>query len=116
MLWRNVLRNALLPALTMAGLTFGELVGGSVVTEAVFARHGIGALTVDAVANRDTSVLLAIVVLAAAVFVLINLIVDLLYPVLDVRLREGNHDSAHSNATTTATADTPAKNEKKVQA
>ena len=105
---------ALLPALTMAGLTFGELVGGSVVTEAVFARHGIGALTVDAVANRDTSVLLAIVVLAAAVFVLINLIVDLLYPVLDVRLREGSHDSARSN--TTATADTPAKNEKKVQA
>ena len=104
----------MLPALTMAGLTFGELVGGSVVTEAVFARHGIGALTADAVANRDTSVLLAIVVLAAAVFVLINLIVDLLYPVLDVRLREGNHDSAHSN--TTATADNPAKNEKKVQA
>lgn len=72
----------------MAGLTFGELIGGSVVTEAVFARHGIGALTVDAVADRDTSVLLAIVVLAAVVFVLINLVVDLLYPVLDVRLRE----------------------------
>ena len=69
-------------------------------------------MTVDAVANRDTSVLLAIVVLAAAVFVLINLIVDLLYPVLDVRLREVNHDSARS----TTTANTPAKNEKKVQA
>lgn len=88
LLWRNVLRNAFLPVLTMAGLTFGELIGGSVVTEAVFARHGIGALTVDAVADRDTSVLLAIVVLAAVVFVLINLVVDLLYPVLDVRLRE----------------------------
>ena len=114
LLWRNVLRNALLPALTMAGLTFGELVGGSVVTEAVFARHGIGALTVDAVANRDTSVLLAIVVLAAAVFVLINLIVDLLYPVLDVRLRE--HETASSSATAATTADTTATNEKKVQA
>ena len=99
----------------MAGLTFGELVGGSVVTEAVFARHGIGALTVDAVANRDTSVLLAIVVLAAAVFVLINLIVDLLYPVLDVRLRERKHDTASDNSTATTT-DTPATNEKKVQA
>ena len=115
LLWRNVLRNALLPALTMAGLTFGELVGGSVVTEAVFARHGIGALTVDAVANRDTSVLLAIVVLAATVFVLINLIVDLLYPVLDVRLREREHDTASDNSTATIT-DTPAINEKKDQA
>ncbi len=114
LLWRNVLRNALLPALTMAGLTFGELVGGSVVTEAVFARHGIGALTVDAVASRDTSVLLAIVVLAAAVFVLINLIVDLLYPVLDVRLRE--REAAPSSATAATTADTTATNEKKVQA
>lgn len=106
LLWRNVVRNATLPALTMAGLTFGELVGGSVVTEAVFARHGIGALTVDAVANRDTSVLLAIVVLAATVFVLINLVVDLLYPVLDVRLRTRgggattatSHASAHVGA------------------
>ena len=116
LLWRNVLRNALLPALTMAGLTFGELVGGSVVTEAVFARHGIGALTVDAVANRDTSVLLAIVVRAAAVFVLINLLVDLLYPVLDVRLREREHETASSSATAATTADTTATNEKKVQA
>lgn len=103
LLWRNVLRNAILPALTMAGLTFGELVGGSVVTEAVFARHGIGALTVDAVANRDTSVLLAIVVLAAAIFVLINLVVDLLYPVLDVRLRDRDKGSATSAATSHAT-------------
>ena len=86
-LWRNVARNAMLPTLTMAGLTFGELVGGSVVTEAVFARQGIGALTVDAVTNRDTAVLLAIVVLATTAFIVINLIVDLLYPMLDPRLR-----------------------------
>ncbi|AWB82520.1 ABC transporter permease [Corynebacterium yudongzhengii] len=85
---RNVLRNALLPALTMAGILFGELVGGSVVTEAVFGRTGIGSITVDAVTDRDTAVLLAVVVIAAAVFVLINLIVDLLYPVLDTRLRK----------------------------
>lgn len=85
--WRNVLRNAMLPALTMAGLLFGELVGGAVVTEAVFGRAGIGAMTVDAVSNRDTPVLLAVVVIAATAYILINLIVDLLYPVLDARLR-----------------------------
>ena len=87
LLWRNVAPNALLPALTMAGLLFGELVGGAIVTEAVFGRVGIGSLTAQAVAQRDTPVLLAIVVIAATVFVTINLIVDLLYPVLDARLR-----------------------------
>ena len=86
-LWQNILRNATLPALTIAGLTFGELVGGAVVTEAVFSRAGIGAMTVEAVSNRDTPVLMAVVVISAAVYVLVNLIVDLLYPVLDPRLR-----------------------------
>lgn len=86
--WRNILRNSLLPALTMVGLLFGELVGGAVVTETVFSRPGLGYLTVQAVSNRDTPVLLAIVIIAATAYVLINLVVDLLYPVLDVRLRE----------------------------
>lgn len=86
--WRNILRNSLLPALTMVGLLFGELVGGAVVTETVFGRPGLGYLTVQAVSNRDTPVLLAIVIIAATAYVLINLVVDLLYPVLDVRLRE----------------------------
>lgn len=85
---KNVLRNALLPALTMAGLLFGELIGGAVVTEAVFGLAGIGQMTVDAVANRDTPVLLAVVVIATTAFVLINLIIDLLYPVIDPRLRK----------------------------
>lgn len=85
--FRNVLRNALLPTMTIAGILFGELVGGAVVTEAVFGRAGLGATTVQAVANRDTPVMLAVVVIAATVYVLINLIVDLLYPVLDARLR-----------------------------
>lgn len=88
LLWRNVAPNALLPALTMAGLLFGELVGGAIVTEAVFGRVGIGALTAQAVANRDTPVLLAVVVIATVVYVTINLVVDLLYPVLDARLRQ----------------------------
>lgn len=83
----DVLRNCLLPVLTIAGLLFGELVGGAVVTEAVFGRAGLGSMTVQAVANRDTPVMLAIVVIAAAVYILINLMVDLLYPVFDARLR-----------------------------
>lgn len=85
--FRNVLRNAMLPALTMAGLMFGELVSGAVVTETVFGRIGLGALTVDAVTQRDAPVLLAVVVIAATVYVIINLLVDLAYPLLDPRLR-----------------------------
>ncbi|MGN9781552.1 ABC transporter permease [Nonomuraea sp. ZG12] len=86
-LWRHVARNAVLPTLTMAGLTFGELIAGSVVTETVFGRNGVGRLTEQAVNAQDTPVMLAVVVLATTVFVLVNLIVDVLFPVLDPRLR-----------------------------
>ncbi|MCQ9367724.1 ABC transporter permease [Brevibacterium sp. 50QC2O2] len=82
-----VLRNAISPALTIAGLVFGELVAGAVVTETVFGRNGIGALTAQAVANRDNPVLLTIVVIATLGFVIVNLLVDLLYPLIDPRLR-----------------------------
>jgi peptide/nickel transport system permease protein len=85
-LWRHVARNAVLPTLTMAGLTIGELIAGSVVTETVFGRNGIGRLTEQAVNAQDTPVMLAFVVLAATVFVLVILVVDLLFPVLDPRL------------------------------
>lgn len=98
LLWRNVAPNALLPALTMAGLLFGELVGGAIVTEAVFGLNGIGSLTVQAVAQRDTPVLLAVVVISAIVFVTINLIVDLLYPVLDARLRRSGRERTRETA------------------
>jgi peptide/nickel transport system permease protein len=104
LLWRNVARNALVPTLTMAGLLFGELVGGAVVTEAVFARAGLGQLTAQAVANRDTPVLLAVVILSTVAFVAINLVVDLLYPVLDPRLRRGAGGRQR-----TAAAEDPAK-------
>ena len=86
-LWRSVARNALLPTLTIAGVLFGELIGGAVVTETVFGRAGIGRVTEQAVANQDIPVLQGIVVLAALTFVAVNLAVDLLYPVLDPRLR-----------------------------
>lgn len=88
-LWRHVARNAVLPVLTIAGVLFGELVAGAVVTETVFGLNGIGGLTEKAVGNQDLAVLQAIVVISATAFVLINLIVDLAYPLLDPRLRAG---------------------------
>ncbi|ABU77199.1 ABC transporter permease [Cronobacter sakazakii] len=85
-LWRHVARNALLPVLTVAGLLLGELIAGALVTETVFGLNGLGQLTRDAVNNQDLAVLQAIVLVAAFGFVLINLLVDLLYPLLDPRL------------------------------
>ena len=85
-LWRHVARNAMPPTLTMAGVLFGELLGGAVVTETVFGLSGLGGLTQQAVANQDVAVLQAIVVLSAAAFVTISLAVDLLLPLLDPRL------------------------------
>ena len=86
-LWRHVAKNALLPTLTIAGVLFGELIAGAVVTETVFGLNGIGGLTERAVGSQDAAVLQAVVVLSALAFVIINLVVDLLYPVLDPRLR-----------------------------
>ncbi|EKY3225243.1 ABC transporter permease [Cronobacter dublinensis] len=85
-LWRHVARNALLPVLTVAGLLLGELIAGALVTETVFGLNGLGQLTRDAVNNQDLAVLQAMVLVAAFGFVLINLLVDLLYPLFDPRL------------------------------
>lgn len=85
-LLRHVLRNAILPTLTIAGVLFGELLGGAVVTEAVFNLGGLGGLTQQAVGNQDVAVLQAIVIVASVGFVLINLAVDLVTPILDPRL------------------------------
>ncbi len=93
-LLHHVARNALLPALTIAGVLFGELLAGAVVTEAVFGLNGLGTLTQQAVGNQDTAVLQAVVVVSAAAFVLINLAVDLLYPLLDPRLRHSVENRA----------------------
>jgi peptide/nickel transport system permease protein len=86
-LWRHVAKNTLLPVLTVAGLLFGELIAGAVITETVFGLNGIGGLTKHAVDSQDVAVLQAIVVIAATAFVTINLVVDLLYPILDPRLK-----------------------------
>jgi len=86
---RHVLPNAMLPALTSLGITVGAVLSGAVVVEYVFRWPGLGSLIVDSVYKRDYAVIQSTVLLLAAVFVLVNLLVDLLYGVLDPRLRVG---------------------------
>jgi len=83
---RHAFRNAALPALTILGVLVGVTVTSSIVVENVFNRNGIGRLAQDAVLAKDVPVVQAIVVIAASGFVLVNLIVDLLYPLLDPRI------------------------------
>lgn len=83
---RHALRNAAIPVLTIVGITVGNLLAGAVVVETVFSRHGIGRLTEQAVAAQDIPMLLGLVVLAAAIFVVVNLLVDTIYPLLDPRI------------------------------
>ena len=83
---RHALRNALLPV-TVVSLEVAFLIGGLVVTEQVFNLNGIGKLLVDAVAHRDYTLVQALVLLLAAVFVLVNFVVDMVYVVLDPRIR-----------------------------
>jgi peptide/nickel transport system permease protein len=84
---RHAVRNALIPFTTVLGVQMGYLLGGTVITESVFALPGMGRLVLTAVLNRDYQVATGIIFLIAATFVLINLLVDLLYPVLDPRVR-----------------------------
>jgi len=84
---RHALRNSLLPVVTVISLEFAFLFGGLVVTEQVFNVNGLGKLLVDAVAHRDYSLVQAIVLIFSFVFVLVNFLVDLLYGVLDPRIR-----------------------------
>ena len=84
---RHALRNALLPVVTVVSLEFAFLIGGLVVTEQVFNLNGIGKLLVDAVAHRDYPLIQALVLLLSGVFVLVNFAVDMIYMVLDPRIR-----------------------------
>jgi peptide/nickel transport system permease protein len=84
---RHAVRNALIPFTTVLGVQMGYLLGGTVITESVFALPGMGRLVLTAVLNRDYQVATGIIFLIAAAFVIINLLVDLLYPVLDPRVR-----------------------------
>jgi peptide/nickel transport system permease protein len=84
---RHLVKPSMLPAVTIAALIAGELMGGAVITEEVFGRNGIGSVMYQAVSTQDTPVLQAIVALAAVVFVVVNLIADLVSPLLDPRVR-----------------------------
>ena len=83
----HVLRNALIPVVTVLGLQLGTLIGGAVITEYVFALPGVGRLVVDAVFARDYPLVQGVVLLIAVGFIVSNLLVDLLYGLIDPRLR-----------------------------
>jgi len=86
---RHALKNATIPLLTVLGLQIGTLLGGAVITESIFAWPGMGKLVVDAIFFRDFPVVQTILILSATIFVVINLLVDLLYTVIDPRIRYG---------------------------
>lgn len=83
----HAMRNALIPIVTVVGLQFGTLLGGAVVTETVFSFPGVGKLLVSSIQLRDYNVLQACVVVIAAAFIIVNLLVDLLYAYIDPRVR-----------------------------
>jgi ABC-type dipeptide/oligopeptide/nickel transport system permease component len=84
---QHALPNAFLPTLTAAGLLLGEFLAGSVLVEKVFAWPGVGALVVDAILKQDFAVVQTFILLCAFMFVTVNLVVDLLYAVVDPRVR-----------------------------
>jgi ABC-type dipeptide/oligopeptide/nickel transport system permease component len=84
---KHALANALIPVVTVVGLQYGFLLGGAVVTETIFAWPGVGRLAITAILQRDYPVVQGCVLLVAVVFVLVNLLVDLLYGWLDPRIR-----------------------------
>lgn len=86
-LFRHGLRNALIPVITVMGLQFGFLLGGTVVTETVFARQGVGRVAVEAIVYKDLPVVQGIVLFIAVVYLLVNLIVDVCYAFIDPRIR-----------------------------
>ena len=83
---RHALKNALLPVVTISGYQFGRLLGGVVIVESIFVVPGMGTLLIDSIVHRDFIVLQAVVLLIAAVVLILNLMIDLLYGVLDPRI------------------------------
>ena len=86
-LWKHVLRNAMIPVLTVMGLQFGNLITGAIVVENVFVLPGIGRLVFQAIANRDLIVVRDVVMLLAATVIVISFVVDVLYALIDPRLK-----------------------------
>lgn len=90
---RHGLRNALMPIVTVIGLQFGSLLGGAVLTETVFAWPGIGSYTVECINKSDFPVIQAVVLIIATIFVVMNLIVDIIYAFLDPRIKYGRKEA-----------------------
>jgi peptide/nickel transport system permease protein len=86
-IFKHALRNAMLPTVTVIGLEVGLLMGGSVITETIFSWPGVGQIAYESIYRRDYAMIQGVVLYAAALFVLINLLVDILYAVLDPRVR-----------------------------
>jgi peptide/nickel transport system permease protein len=86
-IWMHGLRNSLIVVVTIVGLQLGALISGAVVTEQIFALPGFGKLTVDSVFQRDYPVIQAVVLITATAYIVINLLVDLLYSLIDPRIR-----------------------------
>lgn len=86
---RHGLRNALIPVVTMLSIQVGYIIGGAVVAETVFAYPGMGLLAVQAITNRDIPVIQAFVLLQAVIIVIVNMVLDVLYTVIDPRIRYG---------------------------
>ncbi len=86
---RHALKNAAIPLITLFGLDFGSLLGGSIITETIFGWPGVGLLSINAITTRDFPVVQTVVFYVAVGFVVINLLVDLLYAALDPRIRLG---------------------------
>jgi ABC-type dipeptide/oligopeptide/nickel transport system permease component len=84
---RHVMKNAFIPIITVMGLQFGTLLSGAVITETVFARPGMGKLLIDAILIKDFPVIQAVVLFVALIYVLMNLLVDISYGLLDPRIR-----------------------------
>ncbi|MEZ2129704.1 MULTISPECIES: ABC transporter permease [unclassified Sinorhizobium] len=91
---RHGLRHAALPAVTLAGWLVGNLLSGAVITEAVFGRPGLGRITVDAVLSHDLPIVLAVAILSALIYVAMSTLVDVLYLILDPRLRNDSQGRA----------------------
>jgi len=85
--WRHALKNALIPVVTIFGLEFGNLLGGAVITETVFAWPGVGRMVILAIQQRDFPLVVGTVTVIAIIFVILNLLVDLFYGLLDPRVR-----------------------------
>jgi peptide/nickel transport system permease protein len=88
-IWGHALRNALVPVATVLGLQFGRLLGGAVITESVFSWPGVGRLIRDSIGNRDYAVVQACLLMLVMLFVVINLMTDVAYGLLDPRIRMG---------------------------